>query len=53
MTKTRFTALDVAAAVNSLRIELRGMRLNNIYDVDNKTYLLKFSKPEGKRKLML
>ena len=39
--KARFNALDVAATVNGLRLELRGMRLNNIYDIDNKTYLLK------------
>jgi predicted ribosome quality control (RQC) complex YloA/Tae2 family protein len=36
MVKVRFNALDVAASVNSLRLELRGMRLNNIYDIDNK-----------------
>lgn len=39
--KSRFTALDVAAVVNAMRIELRGMRLNNVYDVDPRTYILK------------
>ncbi len=34
--KVRFNAVDVAASVNTLRLELRGMRLNNIYDIDNK-----------------
>jgi predicted ribosome quality control (RQC) complex YloA/Tae2 family protein len=36
MVKVRFNSLDVAASVTSLRLELRGMRLNNIYDIDNK-----------------
>ncbi len=36
MVKVRFNALDVAASVNALRLALRGMRLNNIYDIDNK-----------------
>ncbi len=53
MVKVRFNALDVAACVNSLRVELRGMRLNNIYDIDNKVlvfFLFFFSQKTKKKK---
>ncbi len=51
--KSRFSALDVAAVVNAMRLELRGMRLNNIYDINTKTYLLKFSQPDRKAYLIV
>lgn len=51
--KSRFSALDVAAVVNAMRLELRGMRLNNIYDVNQRTYILKFSQPDKKAFLIV
>ncbi|KFO96625.1 Nuclear export mediator factor Nemf, partial [Calypte anna] len=32
---------------------LLGMRVNNVYDVDNKTYLIRFQKPDCKATLLL
>jgi predicted ribosome quality control (RQC) complex YloA/Tae2 family protein len=44
MSKTRFSSTDVKAAVRDLRNKVLGLRLANIYDMDdNKTYILKFS----------
>lgn len=51
--KSRFSALDVAAVVNAMRLELRGMRLSNIYDINTKTYLMKFSQPDRKAYLII
>jgi predicted ribosome quality control (RQC) complex YloA/Tae2 family protein len=39
--------------VNAMRLELKGMRLNNIYDINPKTYLLKFSQPDRKTFLVI
>ncbi len=40
MVKVRFNAVDVAASVNALRLQLLGMRLNNVYDIDNKVRIV-------------
>ncbi|CAI2349605.1 unnamed protein product [Caenorhabditis sp. 36 PRJEB53466] len=45
--KNRFTLVDVIAATAELK-KLRGMRVNNVYDIDNKTYLIKLSRPDEK-----
>ncbi|CAI5445671.1 unnamed protein product [Caenorhabditis angaria] len=45
--KNRFTLVDVIAAVSELK-NLIGMRVNNVYDIDNKTYLLKLSRTDEK-----
>ncbi|KJH41347.1 hypothetical protein DICVIV_12677 [Dictyocaulus viviparus] len=41
--KYRFTALDVSAAVNDLKI-LEGARIINVYDINHKTYIMKLSR---------
>mmetsp|Transcript_7206 Transcript_7206/g.6483 ORF Transcript_7206/g.6483 Transcript_7206/m.6483 type:complete len:96 (-) Transcript_7206:79-366(-) len=51
--KTRFTALDVTAMVASLRKKLLGTRVNNIYDLNTKTYVFKLTRSEQKEFLIL
>jgi predicted ribosome quality control (RQC) complex YloA/Tae2 family protein len=51
--KTRFSALDVAAVVSELQGQLVGQRLQNIYDINAKTYLLKFAGAEGQKEFLL
>ncbi|KAJ2499451.1 hypothetical protein GGH96_003516 [Coemansia sp. RSA 1972] len=46
--KQRFSALDVRAIVTSFQQRLVGLRLQGIYDVNPKTFLLKFTKPDCK-----
>ncbi|PVD25548.1 hypothetical protein C0Q70_13204 [Pomacea canaliculata] len=50
--KSRFTTLDITVIVKELRRFL-GMRVVNIYDVDNKTYLIKIAKPDDKAIILL
>ncbi|GMR32730.1 hypothetical protein PMAYCL1PPCAC_02925, partial [Pristionchus mayeri] len=45
--KNRYTTLDVVAAVHDLK-QYIGMRVNNVYDVNSKTYLIKLQKPDKK-----
>ncbi|XP_069712886.1 ribosome quality control complex subunit NEMF [Phaenicophaeus curvirostris] len=51
--KSRFSTIDVRAALAELRHSLLGMRVNNVYDVDNKTYLIRLQKPDCKATLLL
>ncbi|CAI2185243.1 12483_t:CDS:10 [Funneliformis geosporum] len=51
--KQRFSALDIRATVSDLRERLVDLRLQNIYDINPKTYLLKFSKPDRKELLLI
>ncbi|KAI9257286.1 hypothetical protein BDA99DRAFT_441428 [Phascolomyces articulosus] len=46
--KHRFNSLDIRATVSNLKERLTGLRLQNIYDVNAKTFLLKFAKPDDK-----
>ncbi|KAF8566250.1 hypothetical protein P879_09400 [Paragonimus westermani] len=46
--KLVFSTLDVITVVEELRKHVVGSRVNNIYDVNNKTYLLKFARNEEK-----
>ncbi|KRZ27456.1 Nuclear export mediator factor NEMF [Trichinella pseudospiralis] len=45
--KSRFSLIDLFAVVQELR-QYIGMRLNNVYDINAKTYLLKLSKYDKK-----
>ncbi|CAB3402728.1 unnamed protein product [Caenorhabditis bovis] len=45
--KNRFALPDVIAATAELK-KLIGMRVNNVYDIDNKTYLIKLSRTDEK-----
>ena len=51
--KQRFSSLDVAAIVQDLRQQLLSLRVQNIYDVNPKTFLLKFAKPDVKCILLI
>ena len=50
--KTRFSTLDIGFELSELQ-NLIGMRVNRIYDVDHKTYLLKLQRPQEKAVLLL
>lgn len=45
MVKSRFTNLDIVAILPELNQKLRGLRVNQIYDIDHKTYLIRFNPP--------
>ncbi|XP_028677833.2 ribosome quality control complex subunit NEMF-like isoform X1 [Erpetoichthys calabaricus] len=51
--KSRFSTIDIRAAIAELRNSLLGMRVNNVYDIDNKTYLIRLQKPEFKAVLLI
>ncbi|KAM3851382.1 ribosome quality control complex subunit NEMF [Vipera latastei] len=51
--KSRFSTVDIRAVIAEVRHSLLGMRVNNVYDVDNKTYLIRFQKPDFKATLLL
>eukprot|EP01035_Chromulina_nebulosa_P016824 gene16824-22308_t len=53
MSKTRFTTTDVKAIVRDVRITLLGQRIANIYDINDKTYLMKFAIPGESEKPFL
>jgi predicted ribosome quality control (RQC) complex YloA/Tae2 family protein len=48
----RFSSLDLAAVSASLS-KCVGMRVQNIYDLDKRTYLLKLAKPDHKQQLLI
>ncbi|XP_038612268.1 nuclear export mediator factor NEMF [Tachyglossus aculeatus] len=51
--KSRFNTIDIRALLAELSGSLLGMRVNNVYDVDNKTYLIRLQKPDVKATLLL
>jgi predicted ribosome quality control (RQC) complex YloA/Tae2 family protein len=53
MGKTRFTSLDVRCAVRDIKTKILGMRVANIYDLNNRTYLFKLAKPDQKVFLLI
>ncbi|KAG0213333.1 hypothetical protein BGX28_004671 [Mortierella sp. GBA30] len=53
MTKLRFGSLDVRATVATLQQSIVGLRLQNVYDVNSRTYLFKFSKPDRKEMVLI
>ncbi|XP_050305733.1 ribosome quality control complex subunit NEMF homolog [Anthonomus grandis grandis] len=50
--KTRYNTFDIVCVVTELQ-KLVGMRVNNIYDIDNKTYLIRLQRTEEKQVLLL
>lgn len=42
--KARFSTLDIISILPEINAQLKGLRVNQIYDVDNKTYLIRFKK---------
>ena len=39
--KTRFSSLDLVSQLPTLRSTLVGMRVNQVYDIDHKSYIIK------------
>lgn len=50
--KSRFSTIDIIAMVNELQKYI-GMRVNQVYDIDNKTYLIRLNRYEEKVILLL
>ncbi|CAH8454001.1 unnamed protein product [Heterobilharzia americana] len=51
--KLIYTTFDVMVSVSEIRNRVLGYRVNNIYDVDNKTYLLKLNSVTSDDKAIL
>lgn len=51
--KTRFTTVDIRAVIAEISANYVGMRVNNVYDIDNKTYLIRLQKPDSKAVLLI
>ncbi|XP_006611464.1 nuclear export mediator factor NEMF homolog isoform X1 [Apis dorsata] len=50
--KTRFNSYDIACTINELQ-KLIGMRVNQVYDIDHRTYLIRLQRSEEKCVLLL
>lgn len=50
--KTRFNTLDTIAIIHELK-NIVGSRVNQVYDIDNKTYLIKLNKPDSGKEVLL
>ncbi|XP_015913965.2 ribosome quality control complex subunit NEMF [Parasteatoda tepidariorum] len=50
--KNRFSTIDIIAIVSELQKHI-GMRVNQVYDIDNKTYLIRLNRYEEKVVLLL
>ncbi|CEM39049.1 unnamed protein product [Vitrella brassicaformis CCMP3155] len=53
MVKSRMRAVDVRAMVSTIRPQIKGLRLANIYDINSKVYVLKFARGETKHQVLL
>ncbi|XP_071757357.2 ribosome quality control complex subunit NEMF [Centroberyx gerrardi] len=51
--KTRFNTVDIRAVIAEINANYIGMRVNNVYDIDNKTYLIRLQKPDTKAILLV
>ncbi|RYP62742.1 hypothetical protein DL771_009587 [Monosporascus sp. 5C6A] len=51
--KQRFSSLDVKVIAHELSTSLVSLRLQNVYDLSSKILLLKFSKPNDKKQLLI
>lgn len=50
--KTRFNTYDIVCMVTELQ-SLIGMRVNQVYDIDNRTYVIRLQRTEEKQVLLL
>ena len=51
--KSRFTSFDVACVVAELSETAVGLRVVNVYDINNKTYIIKLGQNEVKKMIMI
>ncbi|KAK6304137.1 hypothetical protein J4Q44_G00247230, partial [Coregonus suidteri] len=51
--KTRFNTVDIRAVIAEINANYLGMRVNNVYDIDTKTYLIRLQKPDTKAILLV
>ncbi|KAI9098744.1 hypothetical protein DFS34DRAFT_649448 [Phlyctochytrium arcticum] len=51
--KQRFSALDVSAQVSELKTKITGLRLQNVYDINPRTYLFKFARSDHKEIILI
>ncbi|MCI4382891.1 hypothetical protein PGIGA_G00019920 [Pangasianodon gigas] len=51
--KSRFNTVDIRAVIAELNVNYVGMRVYNVYDIDNKTYLIRLQKPDSKAVLLI
>ncbi|TRY54189.1 hypothetical protein DNTS_030459 [Danionella cerebrum] len=51
--KSRFNTVDIRAAISEINASCVGMRVYNVYDIDNKTYLIRLQRPEIKCVLLI
>ncbi|XP_051578777.1 ribosome quality control complex subunit NEMF-like isoform X1 [Myxocyprinus asiaticus] len=51
--KSRFNTVDIRAVIAEINANCVGMRVNNIYDIDNKTYLIRLQKPDTKSVILI
>ncbi|XP_078672293.1 ribosome quality control complex subunit NEMF-like isoform X3 [Branchiostoma floridae x Branchiostoma belcheri] len=51
--KGRFSTVDLRAILTEIKDSVLGMRVANVYDIDNKTYLIKLVKTDEKKMLLL
>lgn len=45
--------MDIRAVIAEINANYIGMRVNNVYDIDNKTYLIRLQKPDSKAVLLV
>ncbi|KAL4238275.1 hypothetical protein ACF0H5_002987 [Mactra antiquata] len=50
--KGRFSTIDITAVIREL-LRFVSMRVMNVYDVDNKTYLIRLGKPDDKAVILM
>ncbi|XP_060573398.1 LOW QUALITY PROTEIN: ribosome quality control complex subunit NEMF-like [Ruditapes philippinarum] len=50
--KGRFSTIDITAVIREL-LRFVSMRVMNVYDVDNKTYLIRLGKPDDKAMILM
>jgi predicted ribosome quality control (RQC) complex YloA/Tae2 family protein len=53
MPKQRMTVLDIRASLAHIQSSIVGCRVNNVYDINAKTYLLKLQKSGTKERLVI
>ena len=51
--KQRFSSLDVCVIAHELNATLTSLRVNNIYDLSTRIFLIKFQKPNVREQLMI